>query len=113
MAAQLRGGKPPTFKDTLGSGTTILADMMDDEKRIVLKNRAAESRSPYVRAHATNPVAWQLWGDEAVELARRGNKLLFISVGYSACHCECLYLLPGLVEDFGWPGCARIRCWCP
>lgn len=35
-----------------------------------------------------NPVAWQLWGDEAIELAKKENKLLFISIGYSACHCK-------------------------
>lgn len=34
-----------------------------------------------------NPVAWQLWGDEAIELAKKENKLLFVSIGYSACHC--------------------------
>ncbi|KFZ17179.1 hypothetical protein V502_04705, partial [Pseudogymnoascus sp. VKM F-4520 (FW-2644)] len=51
-----------------------------------LKNRAAESRSPYVRGHMNNPVAWQLFGDEAIELAKKENKLLFISIGYSACH---------------------------
>jgi len=39
-----------------------------------------------------NPVAWQLWGDEAIELARSENKLLFVSIGYSACHCK-LYLV--------------------
>lgn len=54
----------------------------------MLKNKAGESRSPYVRAHRNNPVAWQVWGDEAIELARRENRLLFVSVGYSACHCE-------------------------
>ncbi|PBP19520.1 hypothetical protein BUE80_DR009771 [Diplocarpon rosae] len=53
---------------------------------LVLTNRAGESRSPYVRAHAGNPVAWQIWGDEAVELARRENRLLFVSIGYNACH---------------------------
>ncbi|OAF58610.1 hypothetical protein VC83_04954 [Pseudogymnoascus destructans] len=51
-----------------------------------LRNRAAESRSPYVRGHMNNPVAWQLFGDEAIKLAKRENKLLFISIGYSACH---------------------------
>lgn len=35
-----------------------------------------------------NPVAWQLWGDEAIELARKENKLLFVSIGYSSCHCK-------------------------
>ncbi|KFX95617.1 hypothetical protein O988_05718, partial [Pseudogymnoascus sp. VKM F-3808] len=51
-----------------------------------LKNRAAESRSPYVRGHRNNPVAWQIFGDEAIQLAKKENKLLFISIGYSACH---------------------------
>ncbi|KFZ06969.1 hypothetical protein V501_06900, partial [Pseudogymnoascus sp. VKM F-4519 (FW-2642)] len=51
-----------------------------------LRNRAGESRSPYVRGHMNNPVAWQIFGDEAIELAKKENKLLFISIGYSACH---------------------------
>lgn len=58
---------------------------------VVLANRAGESRSPYVRAHATNPVAWQIWGEEAIGLARRENRLLFVSIGYSACHCKCAF----------------------
>jgi hypothetical protein len=56
--------------------------------KLVLMNRAAESKSPYVRAHAGNPVAWQVWGDEAIALAKRENRLLFVSIGYSACHCK-------------------------
>lgn len=34
-----------------------------------------------------NPVAWQLWDAEAINLARRHNRLVFLSIGYSACHC--------------------------
>ena len=56
--------------------------------KLALTNRAGESRSPYVRAHASNPVAWQTWGDEAIALAKKENRLLFVSIGYSACHCE-------------------------
>lgn len=56
--------------------------------RAPLRNRAGESKSPYVRGHATNPVAWQVWGDEAIELAKKENRLLFVSIGYSACHCR-------------------------
>ena len=33
-----------------------------------------------------NPVAWQMWGPEAIELAKRHNRLLFVSIGYAACH---------------------------
>ena len=35
-----------------------------------------------------NPVAWQLWDAEAIDLARRYNRLIFLSIGYSACHCK-------------------------
>ena len=34
-----------------------------------------------------NPVAWQMWGPEALDLARNYNRLLFLSIGYAACHC--------------------------
>ncbi|KAL8656163.1 MAG: hypothetical protein Q9226_002762 [Calogaya cf. arnoldii] len=56
----------------------------DEELRLV--NRLDESRSPYVRAHASNPVAWQMWGDESLALAKKHNRLLFLSIGYAACH---------------------------
>ena len=39
-----------------------------------------------VRGHANNPVAWQIWGPEALELAKKYNRLLFLSIGYAACH---------------------------
>ncbi|KAJ8115685.1 hypothetical protein OPT61_g2717 [Boeremia exigua] len=51
-----------------------------------LTNRLNESRSPYVRGHMNNPVAWQQWGPEALELAKKSNRLIFISIGYAACH---------------------------
>jgi uncharacterized protein YyaL (SSP411 family) len=34
-----------------------------------------------------NPVAWQMWGEDAIGLARKHNKLIFVSIGYAACHC--------------------------
>lgn len=49
-------------------------------------NRLADERSPYLLQHAHNPVDWYPWGDEAFEKARRENKLIFLSVGYSTCH---------------------------
>ncbi|KUI52583.1 Spermatogenesis-associated protein 20 [Cytospora mali] len=51
-----------------------------------LTNRCDESKSPYVRAHKANPTAWQLWTPETLGMAKRLNKLLFVSIGYSACH---------------------------
>ena len=53
---------------------------------VSLRNRCSESKSPYVRSHLDNPTAWQLWTPETLELARKTNRLLFVSIGYSACH---------------------------
>lgn len=49
-------------------------------------NRLAQSKSPYLRQHADNPVDWYPWGEEALERARREDKPILLSVGYSACH---------------------------
>lgn len=49
-------------------------------------NRLAAETSPYLRQHADNPVDWWPWCDEALALARRENRLILLSVGYSACH---------------------------
>ncbi|OJJ49857.1 hypothetical protein ASPZODRAFT_128410 [Penicilliopsis zonata CBS 506.65] len=56
------------------------------ETGLKLVNRLQQSKSPYVRAHGDNPVAWQPWDAEAIELAKRHNRLIFLSIGYSACH---------------------------
>jgi len=49
-------------------------------------NRLAAQASPYLRQHATNPVDWYPWADEALARARREDKPVFLSVGYAACH---------------------------
>lgn len=49
-------------------------------------NRLANSTSPYLLQHANNPVDWYPWGTEALEKARSENKLILVSIGYSACH---------------------------
>ncbi|MBL8803580.1 MAG: thioredoxin domain-containing protein [Planctomycetes bacterium] len=49
-------------------------------------NRLAHESSPYLLQHARNPVDWYPWGPEALERARRENKPIFLSIGYSACH---------------------------
>lgn len=89
---------------------------------LILVNRLAESRSPYVRtcarneegdglctttllvaasgvkanpvfllqvrAHAGNPVHWQMWSPETLALAKKHNRVVFVSIGYAACHCK-------------------------
>ncbi|MCC6130734.1 MAG: DUF255 domain-containing protein [Acidobacteria bacterium] len=49
-------------------------------------NRLVHEKSPYLLQHATNPMDWYPWGPEALEKARRENKPVFLSVGYSTCH---------------------------
>jgi uncharacterized protein YyaL (SSP411 family) len=49
-------------------------------------NNLIKETSPYLLQHAHNPVNWYAWGDEALEKAKKENKLLLISIGYSACH---------------------------
>lgn len=49
-------------------------------------NRLAGERSPYLLQHATNPVDWWPWGDDAFATARREHKPIFLSIGYSTCH---------------------------
>ena len=49
-------------------------------------NRLADETSPYLRQHAHNPVDWYSWGPEAFERARREDRPVLLSVGYSACH---------------------------
>jgi uncharacterized protein YyaL (SSP411 family) len=52
----------------------------------MLKNTLAHSSSPYLLQHKDNPVHWQEWSDEVLQMAKDQNKCLLISVGYSACH---------------------------
>ena len=49
-------------------------------------NALIRETSPYLLQHAHNPVDWHAWGDEALEKAAREDKLLLVSIGYSACH---------------------------
>lgn len=49
-------------------------------------NSLIKETSPYLLQHAHNPVNWYAWNDESLELAKKENKLLLISIGYSSCH---------------------------
>lgn len=63
--------------------STLLAE---DENRTDKANRLIDSDSPYLLQHAYNPVNWYPWGNEAFDKARRENKPIFLSIGYSTCH---------------------------
>jgi uncharacterized protein len=51
-----------------------------------MPNRLIHEKSPYLQQHAYNPVNWYPWSPEAFELARREDKPIFLSIGYSTCH---------------------------
>src|SRR5690606_16127818 len=67
-------------------------------------NRLAAETSPYLQQHAHNPVDWYPWGPEALERARREQKPILLSIGYSACHwCHVM-----AHESFEDPDTARL-----
>jgi uncharacterized protein len=67
-------------------------------------NRLAREKSPYLLQHADNPVDWFPWGGEAFEKARREDKPVFLSIGYSTCHwCHVMEH-----ESFSHPGVAAL-----
>ncbi|MFZ5640985.1 MAG: thioredoxin domain-containing protein [Bacillota bacterium] len=49
-------------------------------------NRLINEKSPYLLQHAHNPVEWYPWGDEAFKKAKKEDKPVFLSIGYSTCH---------------------------
>ena len=51
-----------------------------------MKNQLSTQKSPYLLAHAMNPVWWQPWNDQALESASQLGKPILLSIGYSACH---------------------------
>ncbi|MCS1351742.1 thioredoxin domain-containing protein [Mechercharimyces sp. CAU 1602] len=53
---------------------------------MVYKNRLGEEKSPYLLQHASNPVDWYPWGEEAFAQAKKEDKPIFLSIGYSTCH---------------------------
>lgn len=69
-----------------------------------MTNRLGNTLSPYLRAHADNPVDWYPWGQEAFDEAQRRDVPLLISIGYSTCHwCHVMAR-----ESFADPAIARL-----
>lgn len=59
--------------------------LVAQEKKMV-ENRLAKEASPYLRQHSKNPVDWYPWGEEAFAKAKKENKPILLSIGYSTCH---------------------------
>jgi len=51
-----------------------------------LRNNMEHASSPYLQKHKNSPIHWQEWGPTVLEYARKHNKIIFVSVGYSTCH---------------------------
>jgi uncharacterized protein YyaL (SSP411 family) len=67
-------------------------------------NRLAKEKSPYLLQHAHNPVDWYPWGTEAFNNAKKENKPIFLSIGYSTCHwCHVMER-----ESFSDPAVAKL-----
>jgi len=71
-------------------------------ENIIMKkaNRLINEKSPYLLQHAYNPVDWYPWGEEAFEKAKREDKPVFLSIGYSTCHW-CHVMEKESFEDIG------------
>ncbi|OUR89432.1 hypothetical protein A9Q92_01065 [Methylophaga sp. 42_8_T64] len=59
---------------------------LDASGQAIYTNRLILQDSPYLNQHAHNPVNWYPWGAEAFDAAKRENKAIFLSIGYSTCH---------------------------
>ncbi len=68
---------------------SIISCTSQPEKKMLehkYTNNLIKETSPYLLQHAHNPVDWHAWNKETLELAKKENKLLLISIGYSSCH---------------------------
>jgi len=95
--------------DAAETGSSIVTRILA-EARVMqpgdpsVTNRLARETSPYLKQHAANPVDWYAWGPEALERARRENRPILLSIGYSACHwCHVM-----AHESFEDPDTARV-----
>jgi uncharacterized protein len=78
--------------------------MSDHPAEPTVTNRLAGESSPYLLLHRHNPVDWYPWGEEALARARREDKPIFLSVGYSTCYwCHVMER-----ESFSDPGVAAV-----
>ena len=76
----------PAFSDPAFIDPVSIGPMQGDAFVSPPRNRLGGETSPYLLQHADNPIGWYPWGDEAFEAARREDKPVFLSIGYSSCH---------------------------
>lgn len=82
----------------------IVSSHAQTESNKKAANRLAKETSPYLRMHAHNPTDWYPWCAEAFEKAKKENKLVFLSIGYSSCYwCHVMER-----ESFNDPAVAKV-----
>ncbi len=87
--AQKRGGQELKLENRLAESRSPYVGFLHNcTLRVMLQSMMLTHRVYQVRGHLNNPVAWQMWGPEAIALANKHNRLLFVSIGYAACHCK-------------------------
>ncbi len=80
------------------------SESMNEDKTYQYTNHLVDEKSPYLLQHAHNPVDWYPWGEEAFEKAKKEDKPVFLSIGYSTCHwCHVMER-----ESFEDPGIAEM-----
>ena len=75
-----------SVRESLGPDYVPRSRHRDPDGRPLYTNRLILESSPYLRQHAHNPVNWYPWGDEAFDFARRHDRPVLVSIGYSTCH---------------------------
>jgi len=79
-------GQSAFAKDVDTSTAISMSSKPSTRKPPAKYNRLIHEKSPYLLQHAHNPIWWYSWGDEALAAAKRENKPIFLSIGYSTCY---------------------------
>lgn len=75
-----------SFQTAYAEETAQAPKVSNEKKKHKFTNRLINEKSPYLLQHAHNPVDWYPWGEEAFEVAKKTQKPILLSVGYSTCH---------------------------
>src|SRR5216684_523284 len=78
----------PARGPVIAGNLTSIGHLQSEIRNVIIvwMNRLRLERSPYLLQHASNPVEWFAWGDDAFEKSRAEHKPIFLSIGYSTCH---------------------------
>jgi uncharacterized protein YyaL (SSP411 family) len=86
LIALIMGTGHLVFSDVLKAPVVAEEELEEPDVQSRYFNKLIYEKSPYLLSHANNPVDWYPWGEEAFEKARKEDKPIFLSIGYSSCH---------------------------